>query len=100
MSVSGGLTFAGDGKLYFVASRWRDPKYAFLFIWFFISLAPGMLSQPAPNSTRTLAVQTVLFTLMGMAVQEVMRITGTTDVAIQLGRPEAISGNGQPSVQS
>ena len=23
----GGLTFAGDGKLYFVASRWRDPKY-------------------------------------------------------------------------
>ena len=24
---SGGLTFAGDGKLYYVASRWRDPKY-------------------------------------------------------------------------
>jgi hypothetical protein len=23
----GGLTFAGDGKLYFVASRWRDPAY-------------------------------------------------------------------------
>jgi hypothetical protein len=23
----GGLTFAGDGKLYYVASRWRDPKY-------------------------------------------------------------------------
>ncbi len=23
----GGLTFAGDGKLYYVASRWRDPVY-------------------------------------------------------------------------
>jgi hypothetical protein len=23
----GGMTFAGDGKLYYVASRWRDPKY-------------------------------------------------------------------------
>ena len=23
----GGLTFAGDGQLYYVASRWRDPKY-------------------------------------------------------------------------
>ncbi len=23
----GGLTFAGDGKLYYVASRWRDPIY-------------------------------------------------------------------------
>ncbi len=23
----GGLTFAGDGKLYYVASRWRDPAY-------------------------------------------------------------------------
>jgi len=23
----GGLTFAGDGKLYYVASRWRDPEF-------------------------------------------------------------------------
>jgi hypothetical protein len=23
----GGLTFAGDGQLYYVASRWRDPIY-------------------------------------------------------------------------
>ena len=23
----GGLTFAGDGQLYYVASRWRDPVY-------------------------------------------------------------------------
>lgn len=24
---SGGLVFAGDGQLYYIASRWRDPKY-------------------------------------------------------------------------
>jgi hypothetical protein len=61
------------GGLLIALWRWRDPKYAFLFIWFFASLAPGMLSQPAPNSTRTLAVQTVLFTLIGIAVHEAMR---------------------------
>jgi 4-amino-4-deoxy-L-arabinose transferase-like glycosyltransferase len=48
--------------------RWRKPEYAFVFIWFFVSLAPGMLSQPAPNYTRTLAVQTVLFFLPGLAI--------------------------------
>jgi 4-amino-4-deoxy-L-arabinose transferase-like glycosyltransferase len=61
------------GGLLIALWRWRDPKYAFLIIWFFISLAPGMLSQPAPNSTRTLAVQAVLFTLIGVAVSEVLR---------------------------
>jgi 4-amino-4-deoxy-L-arabinose transferase-like glycosyltransferase len=59
------------GGLLVALWRWRDPKYAFLFIWFFISLVPGMLSQPAPNSTRTLAVQTVAFTLIGVAASEV-----------------------------
>ena len=63
------------GGLLVALWRWRDPKYAFLFIWFFVSLSPGMLSQPAPNSTRTLAVQTVLFTLIGVAVSEVLRWT-------------------------
>ncbi len=61
------------GGLLVALWRWRDPRYAFLFIWFFVSLAPGMLSQPAPNSTRTLAVQTVLFTLIGVAAYEVIR---------------------------
>jgi 4-amino-4-deoxy-L-arabinose transferase-like glycosyltransferase len=48
--------------------RWRKAEYAFVFIWFFIALAPGMLSQPAPNYTRTLAVQSVLFFLPGLAI--------------------------------
>ena len=53
--------------------RWRQPEYAFLAIWFFVSLLPGMLSQPAPNSTRTLGVQTALFTLIGIAVAAIVR---------------------------
>ncbi|HTP07971.1 MAG TPA: glycosyltransferase family 39 protein [Anaerolineae bacterium] len=61
------------GGLIIAVWRWRDPKYAFVFIWFFVSLAPGMLSQPAPNSTRTLAVQTVLFALIGIAVAAILR---------------------------
>lgn len=61
------------GGLLIALWRWRKPEYAFLFIWFFISLAPGMLSQPAPNSTRTLGVQAVLFTLIGAAAAAIMR---------------------------
>ena len=38
--------------------------------------------------------------ILQTAVQEVMRIAGTTDVAIQLGRPEMVSGNGQQAAQS
>jgi len=48
--------------------RWRQPKYAFVVLWFFLSLVPGMLSQPAPNYTRTLGVQVVLFAFPGIAV--------------------------------
>ena len=61
------------GGLLIALWRWRDPRYAFLFIWFFVSSLPGMLSQPAPNSTRTLAVQTVLFTLIGIATAAIIR---------------------------
>jgi hypothetical protein len=46
--------------------RWREPRYGFVLLWFTISLTPGMLSQPAPNYTRTLGVQVVLFTLLGV----------------------------------
>jgi hypothetical protein len=53
--------------------RWRKPKYMFVTAWFFISLLPGMLSQPAPNYTRTLGVQTVLFTALGLAVAEIVQ---------------------------
>lgn len=53
--------------------HWRQPKFAFVLLWFFISLAPGMLSQPAPNSTRTLGVQTVVFAILGLGVAEVAK---------------------------
>jgi 4-amino-4-deoxy-L-arabinose transferase-like glycosyltransferase len=52
--------------------RWRKPEYAFLLIWFFGSLAPGLLSQPAPNYTRTLGVQVVMFSLIGLAVAAIV----------------------------
>ena len=53
--------------------RWRQPAYAFVIGWFFLALVPGMLSQPAPNYTRTLGVQTVLFTTVGLAVSTLAR---------------------------
>lgn len=52
--------------------RWRQPKYAFVVLWFFLSLTPGMLSQPAPNYTRTLGVQVVLFAFPGIAVTSLL----------------------------
>ena len=59
------LLFVG---LLIALRHWRKPEYAFIAIWFFVSLAPSMLSQPAPNYTRTLGAQVVLFILPGLAV--------------------------------
>jgi 4-amino-4-deoxy-L-arabinose transferase-like glycosyltransferase len=53
--------------------RWRQPHYAFLVVWLLLSLLPGMLSQPAPNSTRTLAVQVVVFAFPGIAIAAVLQ---------------------------
>ena len=53
--------------------RWRRSEYAFVVLWFFLSLIPGMFSQPAPNSTRTLGAQIVVFALPGIAVAELIR---------------------------
>ena len=48
--------------------RWRQPEYAFVVLWFFLSLVPGVLSQPAPSYTRTIGVQVVLFAIPGIAI--------------------------------
>jgi 4-amino-4-deoxy-L-arabinose transferase-like glycosyltransferase len=64
------LLFVG---LLIAVRHWRKPKYAFMALWFFVSLAPSMLSQPAPNYTRTLGVQVVLFILPGIAVTHVLK---------------------------
>ncbi len=53
--------------------RWRRPEHAFVVMWFFLSLVPGMLSQPAPNYTRTIGVQVVLFAIPGIAVDALLR---------------------------
>ena len=53
--------------------RWRKPAYAFVLLWFIITLMPGMLSQPAPNYTRTLGVQAVLFAVVGIAVAALLK---------------------------
>jgi hypothetical protein len=52
--------------------HWRRPDCAFVFLWLFISLAPGMLSQPAPNYTRTLGAQTVLFIAIGLGAKALL----------------------------
>jgi len=66
-----GSALLGLGLLVCVR-RWRRPDYAFVFVWLFISLAPGMLSQPAPNYTRTLGAQTVLFIAIGLGAQALL----------------------------
>jgi 4-amino-4-deoxy-L-arabinose transferase-like glycosyltransferase len=53
--------------------RWRQPEYAFALLWFFLALVPGMLSQPAPNWTRTLSAQVVAFAMIGVAVDAWVR---------------------------
>jgi GAF domain-containing protein len=54
------------------------------------------IANAADRIHRSIDLDAILHT----AVEEVMRIAGTTEVAIQLGRPETISGNKQWAAQS
>jgi GAF domain-containing protein len=54
------------------------------------------IAEAADKIHRSANLETILRT----AVEEVMRITGTPDVAIQMGHPEAQAGNGQRAPSS
>jgi 4-amino-4-deoxy-L-arabinose transferase-like glycosyltransferase len=53
--------------------RWRKPEYIFVLLWFFSGLIPSMLSQPAPNYTRTLSTQIMFLIIVGIAVDAWVR---------------------------
>jgi hypothetical protein len=61
------------GGLIICVRRWRKPEYVFVLLWFFIGLIPSMLSQPAPNYTRTLSTQIVFLIIVGIAVDAWVR---------------------------
>jgi 4-amino-4-deoxy-L-arabinose transferase-like glycosyltransferase len=68
--LSAALFFAG---LLIAVWRWRKPEYTFVLLWFFITLAPTMVSFPAPNSIRAIAAQVVAFMFIGIAVAAIVR---------------------------
>jgi 4-amino-4-deoxy-L-arabinose transferase-like glycosyltransferase len=46
--------------------RVRRLPYAFYLIWLFVTLIPGMLSEPAPHYMRTAAAQVAAYTFVGI----------------------------------
>lgn len=66
--------FEPVGLLLFVAGiglalrRWRQPPYAFVLLWLAVGLAPGFLTEPAPNFVHTVAAQGAVFVFPGIAV--------------------------------
>lgn len=46
--------------------RIKQLPYAFYTIWLFVSLVPGMLSEPAPHYMRTAGAQAAAYTLLGI----------------------------------
>lgn len=60
--------------------RWKQPAYAFMLIWFFISLVPAMVTPFSPNFVRTMAAWPVPFVFVGVGMQSigqlVSRLTG------------------------
>ncbi|MBP7686337.1 MAG: glycosyltransferase family 39 protein [Thermoflexales bacterium] len=51
--------------------RWKQPAYAFMLIWFVISLAPAMVTPFSPNFVRTMAAWPVPFVFVGLGVQSI-----------------------------
>jgi 4-amino-4-deoxy-L-arabinose transferase-like glycosyltransferase len=68
--IGAALFFAG---LLIAVWRWRKPPYTFVLLWFFITLAPTIVSFPAPNSIRAIANQVVAFIFIGIAVAAIVR---------------------------
>lgn len=58
--------------------RWRRPSNAFALIWLVMGLAPGMLSAPAPHSTRTIAAQAVAYAFLGIGASELLALARRT----------------------
>ena len=54
--------------------RWKRPAYALMLIWFFISLAPAMVTPFSPNFVRTIGVWPVPFVFCGLAMVEIGRL--------------------------
>ncbi len=49
--------------------RWKQPAYAFMLIWFFISLIPAMVTPFSPNFVRTIAAWPAPFVFAGVGMQ-------------------------------
>ncbi len=54
--------------------RWKQPAYAFMLIWFFISLTPAMVTPFSPNFVRTMAAWPVPFVLVGVGMESIGRL--------------------------
>lgn len=48
--------------------HWREPRYGLVLIGWLVTLAPGMLSQPAPNYARTVGAMAFAFIFPGVTV--------------------------------
>lgn len=44
-------------------SRWREPRYALLPLWFFIGILPSLITGPTANTTRNVAAMSPAFLL-------------------------------------
>jgi hypothetical protein len=58
--------------------RWQRPAYTLLLLWFFISLAPAMVTPFSPNFVRTIASWPVPFVFAGIAIVEVVQWVSRT----------------------
>jgi hypothetical protein len=56
-----------------LAWRWREPRYGVVLIGLFVTLLPGMLSQPAPNYARTVGAMALVFAVPGIGVDVIWR---------------------------
>jgi len=54
--------------------RWRQPAYALMLIWFFISLTPAMVTPFSPNFVRTLAAWPVPFVFAALGMEAIGRL--------------------------
>jgi 4-amino-4-deoxy-L-arabinose transferase-like glycosyltransferase len=57
--------------------RWKQPQYALMLIWFFISLAPAMITPFSPNFVRTIASWPTPFVFVGIGTKAVFQVASS-----------------------
>ncbi len=97
-NIPGKPTLDAITALFFIAGisislwRWRQPKYAFILLWFFAGISPSLITGATANTTRNVAAMPVLYLLAGVGFLSI--VPKLTNISPQFGKKSSLLAAG------